>query len=716
MTIVYQTILIGNTYSRAVNAPGAELFLALNLPPGLSMSTNGVISGLPTQVGRHAVSILARGPSGTGVAVLDLTVSPQQIPVITSATIINQEALTPLSYQITAVTPPPSSLPILSFGATNLPTGLTVNTSTGLITGTPSVASEAPTFTVVSTISATNANGTGQTFLTFNFTQRPVITSSLAPLTFTGGVAITPYTITASKSPISFAATPLPSGLSFNSVTGVISGTPTNPASPVTTPISLTATNSILTSVAQILNVTVTPAVTTYTYSDGSTSTTYDTVLTSGSRDPIKSVVGVSISPFVTSIWTSAFENCFGLTSITIPSSVTTIGSKAFKFSGLTGITIPNSMSSIGNEAFFGCSSLLSVSIGSGVISIGYGAFGNCFSLTSVVIPDNVTSIGQQAFVNCGLNTATIGNGLTTIPQEAFLGSQLVSGVTIGTGVTLIGQSAFANCLLPSISIPNNVITISNSAFISNPNLATVTLGTGVTSIGSYAFALCDALTTLAIGSGVLTLGDGLVGASSGLTSINVDAANPNYSSISGVLFNKLQTQLRSYPAGKVATSYTIPATVTDIRPSAFAQAVNLTSISLPANPITIGDFAFQSCTGLTGTFTIPNSVTSIGDYALAGCNNITGVTIGSSVSTIGHEAFTNLGISTITIPSSVTSVGFAFVYGCASLTSINFLGNAPTISGGSVISDFGTVYYCSNKTGFTNPFGGRPAVSGPAC
>jgi BspA type Leucine rich repeat region (6 copies)/Putative Ig domain len=407
MTIVYQTILIGNTYSRAVNAPGAELFLALNLPLGLSMTTNGVISGTPTQVGRNAVSILARGPSGTGVAVLDLTVSPQQIPVITSATIINQEALTPLSYQITAVTPPPSSLPILSFGAANLPTGLTVNTSTGLITGTPSVSSQSPTVTVVSTISATNANGTGQTYLTFNFTQRPVITSSLTPLIFTSGIAITPYTITASKSPISFAASPLPAGLTLNSSTGVISGTPSSV--PATTLVSLTASNGVLTSLPAVLSITVQPPETVFTYDDGGTTTSFDLTLSTSSYDtnPSRRLTGVAIGTAVTGIAAYAFLGRDFLTSIAIPNNVTNIG----------------------NAAFQNCTSLTNVSIGTGVINISQSLFEGCTVLQSVSLPNTLQIISSAAFKLCGQMTSIVlpTNNFQTISSYAFQSSGITS-------------------------------------------------------------------------------------------------------------------------------------------------------------------------------------------------------------------------------------------------------------------------------------------------
>ncbi len=81
-----------------------------------------------------------------------------------------------------------------------------------------------------------------------------------------------------------------------------------------------------------------------------------------------------------------------------------------------------------------------------------------------------------------------------------------------------------------------------------------------------------------------------------------------------------------------------------------------------------IGDFAFDGCTGLT-SITIPNSVTSIGDYAFDDCSGLTSVTIPNSVTTIGYDAFLGCSdLTRVTIPNSVTSIGDSAFYGCTNL------------------------------------------------
>ena len=104
----------------------------------------------------------------------------------------------------------------------------------------------------------------------------------------------------------------------------------------------------------------------------------------------------------VIGIGNEAFKDCSGLTSVTIPNSVTSIGNYAFSgCSGLTSVTIPNSVTSIYNYAFSGCSGLTSVTIPNSVTSIGNYAFQDCSSLTSITIPNSVTTIRGYAFSGC---------------------------------------------------------------------------------------------------------------------------------------------------------------------------------------------------------------------------------------------------------------------------------------------------------------------------
>ena len=206
-----------------------------------------------------------------------------------------------------------------------------------------------------------------------------------------------------------------------------------------------------------------------------------------------------------------AFQNCYSLTSITIPDGVTSIGSNAFQnCHSLTSITIPDGVTSIVDYAFSGCYSLASITIPDGVTSIGSNAFQNCHSLTSITIPDGVTSIGNYAFQGCSsLASITIPDGVTNIGNYAFRDCPSLASITIPDGVTSIGDYAFSGCSsLASITIPDGVTSIGQCAFQNCHSLASITIPDGVTSIAGGMFDSCYSLASITIPDGVTSIGN----------------------------------------------------------------------------------------------------------------------------------------------------------------------------------------------------------------
>ena len=197
----------------------------------------------------------------------------------------------------------------------------------------------------------------------------------------------------------------------------------------------------------------------------------------------------------VMSIGYKAFYGCSGLTSVTIPNSVTSIGEYAFyNCSGLTSVTIPSSVTSIGAYAFQNCGGLTSVTIPSSVMSIGAYAFHNCSGLTSVTIPNSVVSIGDRVFFGCTDMTSV------TLPSRWKLSSVFpdsyasIVSVTIPSGSESIVASAFKECrALASITIPDTVTGVGDGAFYNCTSLQSLTFPTSITSYGVNCFEGCPA-------------------------------------------------------------------------------------------------------------------------------------------------------------------------------------------------------------------------------
>ena len=422
-------------------------------------------------------------------------------------------------------------------------------------------------------------------------------------------------------------------------------------------------------------------ATTQYYYGDSTSSTTSTTYYIPSSLKSVTVTGG--------NILYGAFYNCTGLTSVTIPDSVTSIGSDAFRgCTGLSSITIPDIVTSIGDSAFSGCSGLTSVTIGNSVTNIGSSAFSGCRGLASIIIPDSVTSIGSRAFSYCtGLTSITIPDSVTSIGSRAFDGCSGLTSITIPAGVTSIGDSAFSSCgklqyiyitdiaawcnvsglenlmkygssdkklylndaLVTSVTISDGVTSIPDDAFRGCTGLTSVTIPDSVTSIGSRAFYGCSGLTSITIPDSVTSIGDYAFYNCTGLTSIIVDEGNTKYHSAGNCL---IETATKTLILG-----------------------CNTSVIPTDGSVTSIGDSAFYRCTGLASII-IPDSVTSIGNSAFSYCNGLTSVTIPDSVTSIGNSAFYDCtGLTSITIPDSVTHIDdYAFNY-CTSLTTINFNG-----------------------------------------
>jgi len=341
----------------------------------------------------------------------------------------------------------------------------------------------------------------------------------------------------------------------------------------------------------------------------------------------------VVVPESVTTIGT-VFSQCYGLTSITLLNTITTIEENAFSgcFS-LSSFSIPESVTSIGAYAFSNCSALISISISEGVTSIEEGAFSGCSALTTFevdennpnycVIDDVLFSKDQTSLIQYPIGKEDtsyhIPESVQRIGASSFYTNNLTS-VTIPDGVTSIGTSAFSYSALSELNLLGSVEIIENNAF-SGCHFPSLTLPEGLESIGWCAFLDCEELRSVSIPASVTSIEGSPFAGCNSLTAITVDANNKNYCSVDDLLLTKDKTALVQYPSGKEDTEYTIPKSVTEIKGGSFYECEVLESLTIGEQVESIEGGAFWSNNAFTG-FVIQCYVGSAAmEYALE--NNI---------------------------------------------------------------------------------------------
>lgn len=270
----------------------------------------------------------------------------------------------------------------------------------------------------------------------------------------------------------------------------------------------------------------------------------------------------------------SVVQNCLKDDNLSIPTTVTHIGDRAFcRNAFLTGkLVIPPSVKSIGREAFMGTIFSGDLVIPNSVGSIGYGAFSGCYEFNgTLTLPKGLKVIESCAFNSCTRlkGNLTLPDNLTSIGDSAFLICRMLTGnLVIPKTVKSIGERAFAGC----------------SGFN-----GTLTLHEGLETIGASAFYGC-------YGFGDLVLPNSIA-----------------------VIPEKAFSRCRG-----LKNNVVIPASVKEIGSQAFAYSNKIPGLEFSNGLTTIGNDAFWNCDGLKGTVTLPPSLESISEYSFADCGKVT--------------------------------------------------------------------------------------------
>ena len=363
----------------------------------------------------------------------------------------------------------------------------------------------------------------------------------------------------------------------------------------------------------------------------------------------------------ITSIGNYAFYNFTSVTpEVTIPSSVEKINYESFgNCTSLKKITIPDNVKTIDNRAFGSCTSVTEIELGTGLIQLGtdYRDYNNPFyhmtgvrkitfntekvpttpyadlfqymnNLETVYVPavsynDYVErftpyinngrilmSSNDEFVVSDGVllqytgeaTDVTIPGTVEEISESAFKNNKKITSITIGESVSNIGKSVFSGCTaLKSVKLTDKITTIDNYAFNGCTALTEITIPNSVETIGNYAFYKCTSLADeLVIPSSVKTIG--------------------NYA---------------FYKCTSLTGELVIPSSVKTIGDYTFAEDNKITSIIIKGNEdgTTIGNYSFQNNTSVK-TLDLGN-VTSIGSYAFNSCTSLSGkLNIPDSVST----------------------------------------------------------------------------------
>ena len=382
-----------------------------------------------------------------------------------------------------------------------------------------------------------------------------------------------------------------------------------------------------------------------------------------------KALTGVDLSGFVGYdashlgiLYSSTFNGCTSLATVTLPSSLIEIGGSAFKgCTNLASLALPETLETIGSSAFEGCTSLETITLSSALKKIGSSAFKNCTAITSLTLPESLETIDTSAFENCtnlasvnlekvkyinqkafkGCESLTfadltgfVGYGSPAsyagkLYNETFCNSGLISFTfdntdpdmtnVIPARIKYFGSKLFSNTKLVRVSFEYSDESISlSTAFDGCAELSMVNLGSRKMIVSVGAFKNCASLGSISIGSGATSIGKNAFQGCVNLTEVSLPTDGALTKVADGVFTNMANLQTVSFTG--------VGGTLTSIDNNAF-KGTGITEIEIPEGVTSIGKYAFQNCASLT-KISLPASLTSIGEDAIDGCAKLSSIDV----------------------------------------------------------------------------------------
>lgn len=382
-----------------------------------------------------------------------------------------------------------------------------------------------------------------------------------------------------------------------------------------------------------------------------------------------------------------AFSSCTSLKSVQLPKYLEKPDESAYDGSGLTSVTVPGSLTQIGEKAFQNCTGLTTVELEEGVIGIGGPAFSGCSALSSVSLPNNLKDIEQYAFNICSsIQSVKLPENLEKIGECAFNQCESLKDITIPESVTEIGSKAFELCrdlksftvLNPEVILPEDTGKNAKTPFISNctyneKNIFEGTLyGYKGSTLETYAknhelnFEEIQTVPTSCELSETLSW---KYNPARHELVITGEGDMPDFEKMEDVPWYTYRDDI---------FFISLPNGLTAIGDYAFWGCRNH-HIDLPAGLTRIGKYSFASNSNLEN-IELPSSLKTLGDSALSVCMKLKTIDIPENLNEISEGAFMLSGLETITLPEYVTSIGKLSFALCPYLTDVFILNPECTI------------------------------------